>query len=150
MSQLVKQLTQWIDYLEKAKEEPYEGFFHPIAEGKWSKAAIIAHIMMWDRFFYEERMPLMLEGGTLSSIDAEQVEELNKKAEVYAHTGISLSEMINKAIEQRTRLVETLKDQDLSKSFTIKDNKYTLESYVKGEVEHDLHHLKQLTAEVPT
>lgn len=86
----------------------------------------------------------MLEGGTLPSIDASYVEEMNNKADKYAHSGIQLSDLINKAIKQREILVDSLKDQDLSQTFIINDNKYTLESYVKGEVEHDQHHLKQL------
>ena len=141
---IVDQLTQWKDYLEKIKEETHEGFFQPISEGKWSKAAIITHIMFWDRFFYEERLPSMIEGESLAGITADQVEEMNKDAESYAHSGISLYEIIEGAIKQRTKLVEILQQQDLSKSFTINGNQHNLESYVKGEYEHDLHHLKQL------
>ncbi|MGE8203512.1 DinB family protein [Heyndrickxia sp. NPDC080065] len=144
MNTLVNQLTKWIDYLEEIQGVPHEEFFQPIAEGKWSKAAIITHIMFWDRFFFEERLPSMLDGGVLSGIDANQVEEMNKEAEAYAHSGVTLSEIIDAAILQRKQIVEQLQEQDLSKSFTIKDNQYTLESYVKGEVEHDIHHLKQL------
>ncbi|MCI1593657.1 hypothetical protein [Heyndrickxia oleronia] len=144
MNSIVDQLTQWKDYLEKIKEETHEGFFQPISEGKWSKAAIITHIMFWDRFFYEERLPSMIEGESLAGITADQVEEMNKDAESYAHSGISLYEIIEGAIKQRTKLVEILQQQDLSKSFTINGNQHNLESYVKGEYEHDLHHLKQL------
>jgi hypothetical protein len=144
VNSIVDQLTQWKDYLEKIKEETHEGFFQPISEGKWSKAAIITHIMFWDRFFYEERLPSMIEGESLAGITADQVEEMNKDAESYAHSGISLYEIIEGAIKQRTKLVEILQQQDLSKSFTINGNQHNLESYVKGEYEHDLHHLKQL------
>lgn len=144
MNTIVNQLTGWIDYLKNIKAEQHEEFFKTIAEGKWSKAAIIAHIFYWDRFFYEKRLPAMLEGGTLPSIDTSYVEEMNNKADKYAHSGIQLSDLINKAIKQREILVDSLKDQDLSQTFIINDNKYTLESYVKGEVEHDQHHLKQL------
>ena len=66
---------------------------------------------------------------------------MNKDAESYAHSGISLYEIIDGAIKQRTKLVEILQQQDLSKSFTINGNQHNLESYVKGEYEHDLHHL---------
>ena len=141
---IVDQLTQWKDYLEKIKEGTHEEFFQPISEGKWSIAAIITHIMFWDRFFYEERLPSMIEGGSLAGITAEDVEEMNKDAESYAHSGISLYEIIDGAIKQRTRLVENLRQLDLSKSFIINGNQHNLESYVKGEYEHDLHHLKQL------
>lgn len=141
---IVDQLTHWKDYLEKIKEGTHEEFFQPISEGKWSKAAIITHIMFWDRFFYEERLPSMIEGRSLAGITADQVEEMNKDAEIYAHSGISLYEIIDGAINERTRLMEILRQQDLSKSFTINGNQYNLESYVKGEFEHDLHHLKQL------
>ncbi|MCM3240073.1 hypothetical protein M3589_20575 [Heyndrickxia oleronia] len=144
MNPIVDQLTHWKDYLEKIKEGTHEEFFQPISEGKWSKAAIITHIMFWDRFFYEERLPSMIEGRSLAGITADQVEEMNKDAEIYAHSGISLYEIIDGAINERTRLMEILRQQDLSKSFTINGNQYNLESYVKGEFEHDLHHLKQL------
>ncbi|GIN87699.1 hypothetical protein J6TS2_40850 [Heyndrickxia sporothermodurans] len=144
MDARINQLTRWIDYLEAVKTDQHDHYFQPIAEGKWSKAAIIAHIMYWDRFFFEERLPIMLEGGALIGITTEQIEEMNKKAEAYAHSGVSLLEIVDAAIQQRERLVERLQNQDLSRTFTIKEQLHTLESYVKGEYEHDLHHIKQL------
>jgi len=137
-------LKAWVDYLNSINEREHDSFFKPYKEGKWSKAAIISHMMFWDRFFYEERLPHMLKGETLVGITAEQVEEMNKKAEEYAHTGISLQEIIDEALKYRQMLLDKLQDEDLSKTFTIKDRKISLQEYVNGEIEHDEHHLKQL------
>ena len=81
-------LKSWIDYLNSINNTEDESFFQPYKEGKWSKAAIIAHMMYWDRFFYEDRLPYMLKGETLVEITADQVEEMNKKAEEYAREAL--------------------------------------------------------------
>jgi len=137
-------LKAWIDYLNSMEEKDHDSFFQPYKEGKWSKAAIISHMMFWDRFFYEERLPHMLKGDNLVAITAEQVEEMNKKAEEYAHSGISLQEIIEEALKYRKMIIDELQDKDLSKTFTIKERKISLQEYVDGELEHDQHHLKQL------
>ncbi|MGV3465076.1 MAG: DinB family protein [Heyndrickxia sp.] len=139
-------LKAWIDYLNSIEEEDRDSFFKPYKEGKWSKAAIISHMMYWDRFFYEERLPHMLKGKDLVGITAEQVEEMNKKAEEYAHSGISLQKIIEEALHYRQMIINELQDKDLTKTFTIKERKISLHEYVDGEVEHDQHHLKQLKA----
>ncbi|MBS4174611.1 DinB family protein [Bacillus sp. FJAT-49736] len=137
-------LKDWIDYLNSINEKEHESFFHPYKEGKWSKAAIISHMMFWDRFFYEERLPHMLNGETLVGITAEQVEERNKQAENYAHSGVSLQQIIDEAIKYRQLQINALQNEDLSKTFTIKNRIISLKEYMDGEVEHDAHHLKQL------
>ena len=139
-------LKSWIDYLNSINNTEDESFFQPYKEGKWSKAAIIAHMMYWDRFFYKERLPHMLKGETLVGITVDQVEEMNKKAEEYAHSGKTLKELIEEAAKYRQLLIDELHDKDLSKTFRIKDRSISLQEYINGEVEHDEHHLKQLKA----
>jgi hypothetical protein len=140
----VATLKTWIDYLEGINKNEHEEFFKPIQEGKWSKAAIITHIMFWDRFFYQERLPHMLKGENLVGITADQVEEMNKEADLYAHSGKSLQELINEAVKYRQKIIDALQDKDLSITFTIRDKKISLNDYINGEAEHDEHHLKQL------
>jgi len=139
-------LGAWIDYLNSMEGKEDDSFFKPYKEGKWSKAAIIAHMMFWDRFFYEERLPHMLKGEDLVGITERQVGEMNKKAEEYAHSGVSRQQIIAGALKYRQMIINVLQGKDLTKTFTIKERKISLQEYVEGEVEHDQHHLKQLKA----
>lgn len=147
LNSIVQELEKWIRYLHKIKAEENKNYFNPIGEGKWSKAAIITHITFWDRFFLNERLPHMLEGDSLVGINKNQVEEMNKKAEEYAHSGKELTQLIDESIEQRQQIIHALVGQDLAIRYKIKGKEYSLEEYVKGEVEHDRHHIKQLENE---
>jgi uncharacterized damage-inducible protein DinB len=144
MKKPIQGLCRWTQALGKIQADHAEEYFLPIAEGKWSKAAVIAHILFWDRFFLEERLPFMIKGEALSRVSGEDVEAMNRKAWEYSHSGVSLEELISEAIEQRDRLLHYLEDKDLSKTFTIGGKTLSLEEYLWGEAEHDEHHIRQL------
>jgi hypothetical protein len=144
MKQPIQGLAGWTQALEEIQADHAEDYFLPMAEGKWSKAAVIAHILFWDRFFLEERLPFMINGEALSRVGGEDVEAMNRKAWEYAHSGVSLEELISEALEQRDKLVHYLEDKDLSKTFTIGGKTLSLEEYVWSEAEHDEHHIRQL------
>lgn len=132
-----------IDFLEGLKQVDDSVFFAPIAEQKWSVAAIIAHLLYWDRYFMEERLPDMSEGRMLpkSKIDPN---EMNRNAQQYAHSGISKIQLIDEVIQYRIHAINRLRKADMKQTFYIGDRPYTLEGYIRGLSEHDDHHKQQI------
>lgn len=122
-----------------------ELFFKPIGEGKWSSAAIVAHLYFWDQYIQNDRLPLMLKLDSLPRAEVD-VQEINNEAETFAHSGISKNELIDKFISNRRNLIGVLGIVDLQKEFSIGKHNFTIEKYFEGMVEHDEHHMKQIKA----
>lgn len=120
-----------------------ELFFSPIGNGKWSIAAIVTHLLYWDDYFYSERFSLMLQFDSLPKGNVNE-DEVNKKAEAYAHSGISKSDIIEQFIEKRKTIVEELNKINVLKEFSIGENAYSIEKYIYFLADHDQHHIKQM------
>jgi hypothetical protein len=143
---VIQQFEAIVPYLEQLKKvENDELFFKPIGEGKWSSAAIVAHLYFWDQYIQNDRLPLMLKLNLLPPGDVD-VQALNNEAETFAHSGISKNELLDKFISNRKNLNEVLAIVDLQKEFSIGKHHFTIEKYFLGMVEHDEHHLKQINA----
>lgn len=142
----IQQFEAILPFLKELKDvKNDELFFRPISEGKWSSAAIVAHLYFWDQYIQNERLPLMLKLSDVppGGID---IQQFNKEAESFAHSGIGKVELIEKFISNRKNLIEVLAIVDLQKEFAIKDHKLTIEKYFLDMAEHDEHHMKQITS----
>ncbi|HDX9577046.1 TPA: DinB family protein [Bacillus pseudomycoides] len=141
---VIGELNQLIPFLISLEEVSEKVLFSPICEGKWSTAAIISHFMYWDRYILEERLDGMVNGELLSKTKV-NVEEMNRLAEEYAHSGISKVQLIREICETRQKLLDSLEDKDLERSiFKIGSSEMTVNEYFKRMVEHDNHHIKQI------
>ncbi|MEH7438794.1 DinB family protein [Neobacillus drentensis] len=141
---VVSQFGTIIPLLEELKQvEDDRIFFSPISEGKWSSAAIVAHLYLWDQYIQNSRLPMMLAGDTLPSGQVD-VQAINIDAQNFAHSGISKNDLIDKFITNRKNLLDALEKANLQTSFTIGETTLTLENYLLGMVEHDEHHMKQI------
>jgi hypothetical protein len=141
---VVSQFGTIIPLLEELKQvEDDRIFFSPISKGKWSSAAIVAHLFLWDQYIKNSRLPMMLTGDTLPSGQVD-VQAINNDAQNFAHSGISKNDLINRFITNRKNLLDALEKANLQTSFTIGEATLTLENYLLGMVEHDEHHMKQI------
>ena len=137
-------LTNWLQTTAMEMEEKV--FFMPIKPGKWSPAEILSHICEWDEYLLIERIPYIHHEAQLTKLDVD-VEEVNKKAAVYAKSGISKKQILTETIKQRKRVVETLREfteSQWSDTFYIDKYPLCLTSYMKGLIEHDEHHKLQI------
>ncbi len=136
-------LMNWLETT--AMEMSEEVFFKPIKPGKWSPAEILSHIMKWDDYLLEERIPHMKSGATLPKL--ENVEAVNNRAAKFARSGITQKELIKETIKSRKRVVERLLDWrpiEWKNTFYIDKYPLCLTSYIKGLIEHDEHHKLQI------
>ncbi|WP_227397274.1 DinB family protein [Jeotgalibacillus aurantiacus] len=135
----------YLHWLNQLNVMDKDAFFSPLAEGKWSVAAIVSHLGAWDRYSLEERIPFAKEGAALSRYP--DFQSFNQKAWNTAHSGISQKEVIEEAVTQREALIKkakTFSEEQWRTRFTIGKYEMTLEEYITGFAEHDEHHMKQL------
>ncbi|MFD3449806.1 DinB family protein [Microbacteriaceae bacterium 4G12] len=143
MHETVREFGELTSFLSYVKTLSDETFFAPISPGKWSIAAIVTHIRFWDEFMLEQRLPYICEGAQLPKAQLD-IQQVNKHAETYAHSGVSKMQLLEEACLYRQKVVAMLQKKDLRASFSIGDKKMTLEDYVRKEIEHDQHHIEQI------
>jgi hypothetical protein len=120
-------------------------WFAPIAEGKWSTAAIISHLLFWDRYCFNERFPAFQQDAILSGFP--NFQEVNNAAKEYAHSGVSKKQLIDDILKEREQyfhVLEKLNDKGLDISFSIGTHRLTVVEYFIDFIGHDLHHQKQI------
>lgn len=113
-------------------------------EGKWTVAEIIGHLIPWDEFVLNNRLPYLFsiqelpigpDVKTLNATSAGKAREQEKKV------------IINDFISVRSELlqkIEGIPDLRWKEEITIGQTMLNLYDYFKGLAEHDLHHFNQI------
>lgn len=120
-------------------------WFMPISEGKWSVAAIVSHLLFWDRHCISEKIPNFKEGSVITGYP--DFQEYNQTAQEYAHSGVSKESLMNEIIAEREQYqtyLNGLKEEDLDISFEIGGHPITIGEFLKDFMSHDLHHQEQI------
>jgi len=136
-----KNFIEFVQSLEKLDEQVLRT---PITEGKWSIIQIVGHFQPWDEFLLEKRLPFIFSESTLPA--APNSFELNAEAAQLAEEH-SVSVTLNNLISTRVKLlsrINTLPEENWSVKFKINQKTLTLETYLLGLIQHDLHHLNQI------
>ncbi|WP_391558383.1 DinB family protein [Robertmurraya sp.] len=142
ITQAYESLNQWFQSLTEVDEQKW---FAPIEEGKWSMAAVLSHLLFWDRFSLKERFPFMKEAASLPSFPDFQT--VNDKAREYAESGITKNELLQELIYTRMELLSVISsysEEDLDTSFSIGDHQFTIREYFVDFIQHDYHHKNQI------
>lgn len=85
----------------------------------------------------------MLEGRDLEKSEV-NVDEMNKLAKEYAHSGKSKWEILDEAISWRRKSALKLEHADFNVTFRIGEKPLTLRQFIQGDIEHDDHHMQQI------
>ncbi|MFJ8262159.1 DinB family protein [Rummeliibacillus sp. NPDC094406] len=141
---VIKHYKESIEIVESLRNLSNITWFRPIAEGKWSICEVIGHLIYWDHFVLEKRLPyLFLENKKLESVN---VQEMNAKAAFESKVKIK-EDVIKEFVEERLKIIEKLNlmsTGEFFKSFRIGNNNLTMDKYFEGLIEHDLHHFRQI------
>ncbi|MCR2805871.1 DinB family protein [Paenibacillus soyae] len=147
ITQLIEEFEALISYARRLNEELDEQRWNePIAEGKWTVKHILSHILLWDRYFYEEGIAKIKKGEplTLKHLD---FDEFNAGAPVYASSR-SKREVTEDLIQIRAAIIDAisgLSEEEYSKVHTDGDgHPFTIRRYLEDFVPHDAHHRKQI------
>jgi len=144
--QLLKEFSALIPFVQSLLPLDDGKWTTPIEEGKWTTRDVIAHIMLWDKYFLEEAI-LKIANHQKVTVQHLNFDEFNKKAIEYAKTK-GKQEIIDKTIHNRSEIIHHLRhipeEEFLKEHIDGDGNKFTVYHYLKGFIPHDAQHLNQL------
>lgn len=132
----------WLQSLTNIADDKW---FAPIATDKWSPAAIISHLLSWDKHSLNERFPLFQEDVNQDGYP--NFQQINDLAKDYAHSGITKEQLIKEIIDERQKyfyFIDQYNEGDLNTRFSIAEHSLTVGEYFEDFIGHDLHHQKQI------
>ncbi|WP_084782126.1 DinB family protein [Bacillus niameyensis] len=144
--QLLDEFSGLIPYVQSMRELDEKMWATPIAEGKWTPKDMIAHIMLWDKYFLEEAIQRITSQQPLTAKHLD-FDEFNKKAVEYAKNK-TVQEIIGETVHYRNELLrqlESISDEDFTKEHIDGEgNPFSAYYYLIGFIPHDAHHIEQL------
>ncbi|MGE7919790.1 DinB family protein [Viridibacillus sp. NPDC093762] len=133
-----------IHYIESLKRVSDDCWLIPIEESKWSVCEIVGHLVPWDNFVLEKRLPYLL--NLKQELESPNVKEMNQIAALESRN-ISKDESIKNCRLTRIKLVSEISKipaSEFNKELNIGTSTLTVTAYFKGLIAHDLHHYQQI------
>ncbi|WP_042401639.1 DinB family protein [Geomicrobium sp. JCM 19037] len=120
----------------------------PVKRGGWTVAEVIAHLIPWDDFVLQKRLPYLFSQHPLPK--GPEREGINSRA---AERGrcIAQRDIIAEFTNIRTDLLQSIRDiheTDWNRPIFIGETELTVSAYFIGLAEHDRHHLQEIRAVV--
>ncbi|MNC32633.1 hypothetical protein D3C75_809950 [compost metagenome] len=107
---------------------------------------MLCHILLWDKYFYEEAFAKVKSGQPLTA-KHQNFNEFNARALPYAQT-VTKQEAVQQFILYRSKMISDmtgLSDAEFLKSYPDGDgNKFSYRAHLRGFIPHDKHHKKQM------
>ncbi|MGM7684958.1 DinB family protein [Cytobacillus sp. Hm23] len=136
----------FIHFVESLRNMENEKWGLPIAEGKWTVRDIIAHIMLWDKYFLENAIRKIKSQQPLTSRHV-NFDDFNNNAVQYGKTK-DKDTLISETISYRREIIEHLTSvprENYEHKYVDEDgNHFTIKSYLDGFIPHDSHHKSQI------
>ncbi|MGD8188632.1 DinB family protein [Brevibacillus ginsengisoli] len=136
--------AEMLSYVRGLSGIDHDLWLTPMQPGKWSVAETIAHLVFWDRFILEERMPIMHAGAILPKAEID-LEAFNGEAARYAREEASQETVIQEFCLDREKILDEIAKRSEKEvaavMYTSSQKETSIYLYFKGMIEHDLHHL---------
>ena len=117
-----------------------------IEAGKWTIRDIISHIMLWDKYFYEEAIDKIVSDKPVTVIHL-NYDDFNSKSITYGRS-ITTAVLIEETIFHRQRIIKAIRamsDEMISRNYIDGDgNIFNVLQYLKDFIGHDQHHMVPL------
>lgn len=142
--QIVLHFEDLLGRVEELQHLSEEQWRTPINKGKWSIAEVVGHLISWDEFVLQQRIPFLFKETQLPK--SPDTELINHQASVVSKSRTK-EETIEMFIDGRKRIIkkiDNLEDDLWNQGFEIGEGTLTLFSYFFSIVEHDEHHLRQI------
>lgn len=143
-SKILEHQQSFIVFIKKLGNIDEQLLRKPIDEGKWSSIEIIGHLYAWDEFILHKRIPYFFKGEHLPK--GPNPKDLNTQSALLARTE-DIEITLEKCLLIRNELFRQLSqipDENYVTEVNIGQSKLTLYEYLKGLIEHDVHHIKQI------
>lgn len=144
--EMIEKFNSFIPYVVTLNDLDENHWNSPIAEGKWSLKDVICHIMLWDKYFYEEAIEKMKQKRPLT-LQHLNFDEFNANARGYSKTQTK-EEIVQQFVNYRTKIIQDisgLSEEDYIQEYLDGDNHaFSIQEYLIGFVPHDEHHKQQI------
>ncbi|UOR13351.1 DinB family protein [Halobacillus amylolyticus] len=142
--QVIGHFEDSIDWVQSLSQLPEESWRLPIEQGKWSVAEVVRHLVLWDEFIINKRLPYLFTSQDMPV--PPDVEVMNEKAAIQARND-SKEETVDLFEQTRRELVNRLNDiEDIryEEAISLQSSKVSLYEYLEGIMQHDVHHFEQI------
>ncbi|UQW95981.1 DinB family protein [Rummeliibacillus sp. G93] len=143
-NKIIKHHQYAIEFVRSLNNLREEQWRRKIEEGKWTVAEIIGHLIPWDEFIINNRLPYLFsvqelpigpDVKTLNATSAHNAREQEKKV-IITDFILVRSELLQK--------IEGIPDIRWKEEITIGQTTLNLYDYFEGLAEHDQHHFNQI------
>lgn len=147
MKKTLDEFEETIDAIRDLKEVQESKLTEPISKEKWSIREIVGHLYYWDKYNLEKMVPIMVNGVNLPQFPNH--DQHNKDAILYLRDN-TVESIINAFIETRKELIDSISKLGEDVRFTIGKGKrqFSVESFIKIFLKHDIHHLQQIKSKL--
>lgn len=148
--EIVAHHQNFIIFMQRLKTLDEQFLRKPIGEGKWSVIEIVGHFHPWDEVVLQHRIPYLGTGESLPKVPI--VDDLNARSSILARTE-AVENTLGKCIHIREKLLSQLNqipEDDWLFEIKINETNLTLYEYLKGLMEHDIHHINQIKSTINT
>lgn len=146
MEELMNSFEEWISFSSALQELNEDVWGSSIEPGKWSIRDIVSHIMLWDKYYYEEAIEKIVNEKPIT-LKHLNYDEFNIKAITFGRT-VTTDELIEKARYYRKKIIadiRTLSEEAIEQIYTDGDGHiFYIPQYLKDFIWHDQHHMKPL------
>ncbi|MGO4274466.1 DinB family protein [Paenibacillus sp. TAF58] len=143
---LIKEFSTLILFVQSLRQLDDGTWVTPIEESKWTTRDVVAHLMFWDKYFFEEAIEKITTRQQVTSQHL-NFDEFNKRAIEYAKIK-EKQEIIDMTIHYRNEILRHLgliPEEEFVKEHVDGDgNNFSVYNYLMGFIPHDAQHINQL------
>ncbi|WP_083485102.1 GNAT family N-acetyltransferase [Paenibacillus ihumii] len=143
---LLASFQEWIAFLSKHRDRDEQLWNQPVAPGKWPLRAVVSHMMLWDKYFYEHAIGKIhtREPLTLRHTD---YDEFNRAAQLFSEQ-TRISRLMEQAVYYREKIIAVIRalpDDLYDKEYVDADGQpFFVAQYLKDFIPHDRHHIAEM------
>ncbi|MCM3490650.1 DinB family protein [Alkalihalophilus marmarensis] len=138
------QYVHSIEFVQSLEHVTDQEWCTAISIGKWTVAEIVGHLIPWDQFVIDKRLPYLLTNKPLPI--GPDAHALNEQSASLSRR-LSKQTMISQFISTRNHLhnkVQDIANEYWKTSIIIGTSTLTLNDYLIRLTQHDLHHFAQI------
>ncbi|AOZ94127.1 DinB family protein [Paenibacillus crassostreae] len=143
---LLEQFSEWLNYVKKLETYDENVWKKEIAKDKWSLRELVSHIMLWDKYFFEDAIEKIYKNEllTLQHLD---FDEFNESAKEYGKQ-TSIQTIVEQSIHYREQIINhivMIPEEMISECYVDEDGKiFDILQYLRDFIDHDQHHMSQM------
>ncbi|XEC96559.1 DinB family protein [Paenibacillus tarimensis] len=142
----LNEFQRFIDFVKSIAILDEQFWNTSIGPGKWTVKEIIAHIMLWDKYFLEEAIEKIATKRPLT-VKHLDFDTFNENAMTYSRN-IRVEELVLDTIRYRAQIIDLIRsipEEDIYFEHIDGDgNIFTINEYLKGFIAHDQQHQSQI------